>query len=75
MSFFARAANLVKGGFKSIGRPSREDELRISAIEAELAKDAPVRRAAPAVKAEKTEEPAAARAPERDASGAVKRTL
>lgn len=76
MSFFARAANLIKGGLKSVGRPSHEDELRLRAIEEELAKDATPRVATGTPKRD-TREPAAAtpKPPERDASGNVKRTL
>ncbi len=38
MSFFGRAANLIKGGIKSIGRPSGLDEARERALEEELAR-------------------------------------
>jgi hypothetical protein len=77
MSFFGRAANLVKGGIKSLGKPGTPDD-RERALDDELAgKTAPVRRAPPtAPPTPKPEpEPPAARPPERDEHGNVKRTL
>jgi hypothetical protein len=79
MSFFGRAANLIRGGFRSIGRKDPDADAYERALEAELRKDAeagrvPSGRAArpepAAPKPEPTKGP-----PERDASGAVKRTL
>lgn len=78
MSFFARAANLIKGGLKSVGRPSKEDELRLRAIEEELAKETTPRVAVGRPKRDTREpapEPHVEKPPERDANGNVKRTL
>jgi hypothetical protein len=81
MSFFGRAANLIKGGIKSVGRSDRDDDAaaRARALEAELARDtAPVapHRAAGTAKPAPPTPPAPDRGPpERDANGDVKRTL
>jgi hypothetical protein len=88
MSFFGRAANLIKGGVKSIGRPSADAAARERALEEELARmdvarERPARRAAgggaPAeggAGRPEPEAPAPSRGPpERDENGDVKRTL
>ena len=79
MSFFGRAANLVKGGFKSLTQPGEPSE-RERVLEEELARSAPrVTRPAPRSPTEPApgKQPADAerRPPERDEHGNVKRTL
>jgi hypothetical protein len=78
MSFFGRAANLVKGGIKSLGKPGVPDD-RERALDEELAgRAAPVPRSvtpAPPPAAKGAPTPEAKRPPERDEHGNVKRTL
>lgn len=80
MSFFGRAANLIRGSFRSFGRKDPDEAAYARALEAELRKDAEAGRVRPKA------EPAAAEPrpapadpprgpPERDGTGAVKRTL
>lgn len=80
MSFFGRAANLLKGGLKSIGRPDRESALRERALEEELARLEPKRPSATPLPSPTDRAPAPPEVPdrgppERDANGDVKRTL
>lgn len=82
MSFFGRAANLLKGGFKSVTRPDGDPAARARALEEELARleerapsTAP-RAATPARPTPPEAPPIAPHAPpERDEQGNVKRTL
>jgi hypothetical protein len=84
MSFFGRAANLVKGGFKSLGRSggaaeTRDRVARERALEEELGRplpSKPVPQTRPEPSSDTTREPPGGHAPpERDEQGNVKRTL
>ncbi len=80
MSFFGRAANLVKGGFKSLGRSggaaeTRDRVARERALEEELGRPFPSKPVSQP-RPEPAAEPASGHAPpERDEQGNVKRTL
>jgi hypothetical protein len=85
MSFFGRAANLIKGSIKLATRP-QDDPARERALDEELARDASpsrlsaargrVRSAPPEAPAPRDPDATPARgAPERDANGEIKRTL
>lgn len=80
MSFFGRAANLLKGGIKSIGRPDREASLKERALEEELARLESKRPSTTPLPPSAPPAPPAPEVPdrgppERDANGDVKRTL
>ncbi|MDP2311923.1 MAG: hypothetical protein Q8P41_03395 [Pseudomonadota bacterium] len=81
MSFFGRAANLLKGGIKSVTRPDSDHGAGARALEEELAraeKRVPARSTAtPPTRPAQPEAPAVEPhgPPERDEQGNVKRTL